>query len=180
MEDGGDFAHFDEERGAAAGEIIAGADAGEDAVGDGKLGAVRGNEGAHLGHEDDERGLAEIRGLATHVWSRDQKELLAAGLEAEIVGNEALAFLAKEFFNDGMAATDDEKFTRVVEFGADVAAVGGEFGKRGEDVELGHGGGSAAEACGFGGDAGANVDEELALDFEDAFVGGEDFSFVIL
>src|ERR1700686_10999 len=33
MEDGGDLAHFDEEGGAAAGKIIAGADAGEDAGG---------------------------------------------------------------------------------------------------------------------------------------------------
>ena len=34
MEDGGDLAHFDEKGGASAGEIVAGADAGEDAVGD--------------------------------------------------------------------------------------------------------------------------------------------------
>jgi len=71
MEDGGDLAHFDEECGAATGEIIAGADAGEDAVGDGKLGAVRGNEGAHLGHQDDECGLAKIGGLAAHVGAGD-------------------------------------------------------------------------------------------------------------
>src|SRR5580704_16199852 len=180
MEDGGDFAHFDEERGAAAGEVIAGTDASEDAVGDGELGAVRGNEGAHLGHQDDERGLAEIGGLAAHVGAGDEKKLLAAGFEAEIVGNEALAFLAEKFFDDGMAAADDEEFAGVVEFGTDIVAVGGEFCKRGEDVELGYGGGGAAEARGFGGDAGADVDEELALDFEDALVGGEDFSFVIL
>jgi len=45
-------------------------------------------------------------------------------LEAQIVGNEAFAFLAEEFFDDRMAAGDDEKFAGVVEFGADVAAVG--------------------------------------------------------
>ena len=71
MEDGGDFAHFDEESGAAAGEIVAGADAGEDAVGDRELGLARGNEGAHLGHQDDERGLAEIGGFAAHVGAGD-------------------------------------------------------------------------------------------------------------
>jgi len=46
MEDGGDLAHFDEEGGAATGEIIAGTDAGEDAVGDGEFGTVSRNEGA--------------------------------------------------------------------------------------------------------------------------------------
>jgi len=106
--------------------------------------------------------------------------LLAAWFEAEIVGDEALAFLAEKFFDDGVAATDDEEFTGVVELGADVGAIGGDFCERSEDVELGDGGGGAAEAGGFRGDAGAEVDEELALDFEDALVGGEDFSFVIL
>ena len=106
--------------------------------------------------------------------------MLAAGFEAEIVGNETLAFLAEEFFDYGMASTDDEEFAGVVEFGANVAAVGGEFCKRSENVELGDSGGGAAKTCGFGGDAGADVHEELALNFEDALVRGEDFSFVIL
>src|SRR6266481_9367385 len=52
MEDGGDLAHFDEECGAATGEIIAGTDAREDAVGDGEFRTVSGDERAHLGHED--------------------------------------------------------------------------------------------------------------------------------
>jgi len=43
-ENGRNFGHFDEESGAATGEIVAGADAGEDAVGDGKLCLARGNE----------------------------------------------------------------------------------------------------------------------------------------
>src|ERR1700686_3796772 len=107
-------------------------------------------------------------------------KMRAAGIEGEIGGNEAFAFLAEEFFDDGVAATDDEEFAGVVEFGADVAAVCGEFREGGEDIELGGGRGGGAEAGGFGGDAGTDVDEKLALDFEDAFVGGEDFSFVIL
>ena len=48
IEDAGDFAHLDEERGAAAGEIVAGTDAREDAVDDGELGLARGNERAGL------------------------------------------------------------------------------------------------------------------------------------
>src|SRR5207249_7458552 len=48
VEDAGDFGHFDEERGTAAREIVASADAREDAIGDGKFGLARGNEGTHL------------------------------------------------------------------------------------------------------------------------------------
>src|SRR5271157_415338 len=79
-----------------------------------------------------------------------------------------------------MASGDDEEFAGGIEFGASVAAVGGELGERGEDIELGDGGGGFAEARGFGGDGGAEIDEELALDFEDALIGGEDFAFVLL
>ena len=179
VEDAGDFAHFDEEGGAAAGEIVGGADAGEDAVDQRELGLAGGNEGAHLRHQRDQRGLAEVGGLAAHVGAGDQQELLAARLEAEIVGDEALAALAEEFFDDGMAAGDDEEFAASGEFGAGVAAVGGEFGEGGEDVELGDGAGGFAQARGLRGDAGADFDEELAFDFADAFVGGEDFAFVV-
>ena len=55
----------------------------------------RGNETAHLRHENDERGLTEIGGFAAHVGPRDKKQLLAAGIEAQIVGNEAFALLAQ-------------------------------------------------------------------------------------
>src|SRR5262249_39280922 len=124
-EDGGDFGHFYEEGGAAAGQVVAGADAREDAVGDGKFGLPRGNEAAHLGHKNDERRLAQVSGLAAHVGAGDEKKLLAARFEAEIVGNEALAFLAEKLFNDRMAGGGEKEFAAVAKFGADVTAVGG-------------------------------------------------------
>ena len=166
MEDGGDFAHFDEEGGAAAGEIVAGPDAREDAIGEREAGAARGHERAHLGHQDDERGLAKIGGFAAHVGSGDQKELVAAGFEAESVGNEALALLLEEFFDDGMAAADDEEFAGVVELWADVVAVGSKAGEIGENVEFGDGGGGATKARGLGSDARAEIKKKVAFDFE--------------
>src|SRR5208337_4710829 len=149
VEDGGDLAHLDEKSGAAAGEIIAGADAGEDAVGDGKASLARGNEGTHLRHEDNQSGLAEVGGFAAHVGAGDKEQLLAAGLEAKIIGNETLASLFEQFLDDRMAASDDEEFAGGSEFRASVAAVGGELGEGSEDVELSDGGGGSAEARGL-------------------------------
>ena len=180
IKDGRDLAHLDQERRTASREIVAGPDAREDAVGDGKFRLARGNERAHLRHKNNQRSLMKVRGLATHVWTGDEKQLLAARLEAEIVGNEALATLAQKLFNDRMSAADDEQFAGGIEFGAGVAAVGREFGKSGEHVKLSYGGCGAAQARGFCGDRGADVNEKLALDFEDALVGGEDFTFVFL
>src|SRR6267154_4746552 len=123
IEDGGNFRHFDEEGGAAAGEIVAGADPREDAVDDGQLGLPRGNEAADLRHQDDERGLTQVGGLAAHVGSGDKQELLAGGLEEQIVGDEAFAALTEQLFDDGVAASNDEELAAVGEFRTSVATV---------------------------------------------------------
>ncbi len=180
IQNGGDFAHFDEKSGTAAREIVAGADARKDAVGDGKLRLAGRNEGAHLRHQDDERGLTQIGGLAAHVRAGDEKKLLTPGLEAEIIGNEALSLLPQEFFDHRMAPADDEKFAGGVEFRAGITAIRGELGKRGEHVELRDGSSGAAQSRSLGGNRRADIDEKLALDFEDAFVGGENFALVFL
>src|SRR4029077_1193307 len=86
VEDAADFAHFYEESGAATGEIVGGADASEDAIDERELGLTRGNEAAHLRHQGDQRGLAQVGGLAAHVGAGDEEELLAAWFEAEIIG----------------------------------------------------------------------------------------------
>src|SRR6266403_5070928 len=68
IQNGGDFAHLHEKGRTAAREIVAGADAREDTIRDGQLGLPRGNKRTHLRHENDERGLAKVGGLAAHVW----------------------------------------------------------------------------------------------------------------
>ena len=110
IQDAGDFAHFDEESGAAAREIVGGADAREDAVDDAGVSPARaGTKQPDLRHQRDQRGLAQVGGLAAHVRAGDEQELLRLLIEVEIVGNEALAALAQQFFDHGMAAADDEQ-----------------------------------------------------------------------
>src|SRR2546425_662385 len=79
--DAGDFAHFNEEGGAAASEIVTSADAREDAVGEWEFGLARRNERTHLRHENDKRGLTKISRLASHVGAGDEEQLLAARFE---------------------------------------------------------------------------------------------------
>ena len=116
--------------------------------------------------------MPKIRGLAAHIRAGDKQKLLPARVETEIVGNEALASLAKEFFNDRMTASDDEQLAGRVELGANVAAIGGQLGERTEHVELGDGASRAAKARRLPSDDRANFDKKLAFDFEDALVGG--------
>ncbi len=100
------------------------------------------------------------------------------GLEAEIVGNEALAFLTQQLFDHRMAPADDQQFAGGVEFGARITAIGGQLGERGEDIKLRHRRGGTAQARGFGGYRRTHIDKKLALDFQDALVGGEDLSLI--
>src|SRR6266850_7203983 len=72
IQNGGNFAHFYEKRRTATREIVAGADAREDTIRNGQPGLASGNERTHLGHENDERGLAKVGGLAAHVWPGNQ------------------------------------------------------------------------------------------------------------
>src|SRR5258707_3711092 len=77
-----------------------------------------------------------------------------------------------------MAAGNDEEFAGGSEFRASVTAIGAKFREGGKNVKLRDGRGGRAEARRFCGNAGAQIDEKLALDFEDALVGGEDFALV--
>src|ERR1700732_885762 len=79
-----------------------------------------------------------------------------------------------------MASGADEEFAAGIELGAGVATVGGQFRKRGEDVQLGDRSRGLAQARGLCSDARAKIDEKLALDFEDALVGSENFALVFL
>ncbi len=103
------FAHFDEESRTAAREIVGGADARKDAIGDRKFRLARGNEAASLRHQRDQSGLPQVRGLAAHVRAGDQQKLLRLLIEVEIVGNESLAALAQQFFNHRMSPANDQQ-----------------------------------------------------------------------
>ena len=108
------------------------------------------------------------------------KKLLAAGFEAKIVGNKALALLAQKLFDDRMAAADDEQLAGSVEFRARVAAVRGQLCERSEHVELRDGRGGAPQAPLACAAIPSAPRRKLALDFEDALVGGENFALVFL
>jgi len=79
-----------------------------------------------------------------------------------------------------MTSSDDEEFAGIVEVRTNIAAIGGKLCEARQNIELRDRGCGTAQTGGFGGDAGTNLDEELTFDFQDALVGGENFTFVIL
>ena len=112
IQDGGDFAHLHQKRGAAAREIVGSADAREDAVGERQARLFGGDERAHLRQQHDQRGLAQIGGLAAHVGPGDQQNLMRGAVQVERVGHEALALLFEQLLDHRMAAAEDEAARR--------------------------------------------------------------------
>ena len=67
IQDGGSLGHLYHKRRAPARQIVAGPDAGEDAVYDREPAFRRRDEAAHLRHDGNERSLAQVSGFASHV-----------------------------------------------------------------------------------------------------------------
>ena len=73
-------------------DLILRADAREDAVDQAQAGGGGGDEGAHLGQDDDEGDLADVGGFAGHVGAGDDEELVVHAVEEGVVGDEAAGF----------------------------------------------------------------------------------------
>ena len=88
VEDVGGLAHLDHEGGLAAREVVAGADAGEDAIDEADARLAGGDAAADLRHEGDERDLADVGGFAGHVGAGDEQDLVDSAFELGVVGHE--------------------------------------------------------------------------------------------
>ena len=82
-----------------------GAHAREDAVGQANRGRPRRDEAAALCEEHDQGRLAEIGRLSSHVWARQDHDLLLVGIEDRVVGDEGSG--RERRFHEGMAAGQD-------------------------------------------------------------------------
>ena len=130
VQDGGGLGHLDHEGGAPGGEVVRGADAGEDRVERAELGGVRRHEAADVGEQADERDLAHERRFAAHVGAGDHQHA-AGGGQARVVADEVLDLA----LDHRMAAADDVQAWGVDEARLHVAVAQRGLGQRGEAVE---------------------------------------------
>ncbi len=173
VEDVGGFDHFDHEGGLSAVDFVAGADAGEETVGDADAGGFGGDVAADLGEDGDEGDLADEGGFSGHVGAGDEQDGVFAG-EAGVVGDE---FAVELLLEDGVAAFDDFEGAGGGDFGAAIAALGGEVGQGAQAIETGQALGEFGEGGDVGEKGDANLFEELLLEFDGALLGGEGFGF---
>ena len=152
VKDVGGFGHLHHEGGLAGRQVVAGADTGEDAIGDAQAGGLGRDPAAHLGHQLQQTRLAQIAALAAGVGAGEDQQVGLARPQRHAVGREGL--LHQQLLHHRVAAGLDLQQAGfgtlgVGDLGAAVAADGGHLGQGGQGVELGHQAGGAADGGGL-------------------------------
>src|SRR6266849_9086782 len=173
------FRHLNHEGGAAARQVVAGADTGEDPVYQPQPGGTRRNERSHLRQDGDERGLPQIRGLATHIRAGQYQNRVSGRVQIEIVRYEAFATTQFLLLDDGVAAFEDFDVGGIIQLRAAVVSQGGNLGQGGKHIDFRKCERRLPDAPGFSGDGRAQFGEQSALDVHDLFLGIENFRFVL-
>ena len=169
--------HLHEKGALAAGDVVLRAHPREDAIHHADPRRARRHEAAHLGQDHQESRLAHEDALAAHVRPREDEDLLAGGIEKQVVGREGPLGRRVE---DGMASVADVEDESVVHLGPDVPALVGDLGERGEGVEGGHGARRAQESFRFRGHGRAHLLEQLELETRHALLRAQDPALVLL
>jgi hypothetical protein len=161
-----------------AGDVVRGADAREDAIDERDLGLARRHERAGLRHDAEQRGLAQVGGLAAHVGPGQDHELRRCRVERDVVRHERVA--AGPALDDRMPRIDDDHLVAVVDVRLDVVVDRRRFGERAEHVERRQRAGGRLDARRLGRDLASQALEDLQLALEDPLVGAEHLLLVLL
>ena len=142
-QDGAGLAHLHHERGVAAPQCVARADAGEHAVHHADACSVGRHERTHLRHQHGETGLAQHGGLAGHVGAGEQDDA-RGGVEMDVVGDELAR--RQHALDHRMPGTRELERHPRVHIRAHVALAHRRLRKSRKDVERGDGAGRPAQA----------------------------------
>ena len=169
--------HLHHERRVPASDVIRGADPREDAIDQRQLGFPRRHERARLRHQAHERRLPKICGLAAHVGTGQDHQLMAARIQRDVVRYERVAHVP---FDDGMTSVHDEHLVTVVHVWLRVVADRGGLGQRGEHVARSDSPCRRLDRAGHRRDLGPQRLEQLDFALENPLVGAEHLLFVVL
>ena len=144
IQQGGHLGHLHHEGGLAGGEVVAGPDAGEYPVHHPDAGGAGRDKGAHLGHEDDQRHLTHVGGLARHIGAGNNSGQIVPAVHVGVVGDEGGPI--QHLLHHRVAALHNGEGVGIVHLGHTVVVGGGHRGEGLEYVHLGQGGGGPLNA----------------------------------
>ena len=178
MQDLAHLGHLDHEGRLAAGQVVARADAREDAVDNADARRARGHERADLRHERDERDLAHIGRFTGHVGAGDDGGAILALAHVGVVRDKERVF--EHALDDRVAAVVNFDNAAVVHAGAAVVVVHRNGRERAERIKLGNEPRRALDAHALGGHLVAQGGEEFKFERLVAVARGQDLLLEIL
>ena len=178
LENVADLRHLHHEGGLSGGQIVAGADAGENAIHHADAGGPGRHEGADLGHQHNQRHLTHVGGFTGHVGAGDDGHPVISGAHVGVVGDEHA--VPPHLLHHRMAAVVDLNDAGLVHHGAAVVVLHRHGGQRAQGVQLRHQRGGLLHPGGLGGDMQPQIGEQLVFQRRDAVVGGENVVLQIL
>ena len=142
VEDVGGFGHFHHEGGASRGQLVGGADAGENAVHRADASHLRRYVAAHVGEQHDQRHLAHVGGFAAHVGAGDDQQA-PVHVQAQVVGHEGSV---QGLFHHRMAPGLDLQYRFRNQFRLAPVQAQGPFGQAQQAVQRGDRGNRVLQA----------------------------------
>ncbi len=128
------FGHLDHERALAATQLVRRPDAREQAVHNADSRSLRRHETADLGQHREQGNLANVRAFSGHIWAGDQHNRAVRAAELGVIRDEFAGRL--QGVEDRVPAGFDLQHRLGDDLRAAVSLPHGEFGERGEDVDL--------------------------------------------
>ena len=177
VQDIGGLVHLDHEGRLSPGQVVARADPGEEPVDDADLGLLSRDEAAGLGQQGQESHLADVGGLAGHVWPGDDHDVVLV-IEVDRVGDEG--FGRRYSLDYRMTPLLDQQPGSVVHHGPDVAALRRQGGEGDEHVEFGESLGSLLQQRYLVRDLIPQGGEDLVFEIDGPLPGVENFVLVFL
>ena len=174
-QDIGSFAHFHHESALSACQVIGRAHAGEHVVHQGDVGLLGGDEGTHVGHQDDQGHLAHVGAFACHVGAGDDLHALVVDVHVRVVGHKHA--VAERPLHHRVAAIADQQRALLVEDGPRIVVFPGHPGQGKQGIQPFQRFRRALEPLHAGRDLAAHAVEELQLQFHALLLGPGDLPF---
>ena len=175
VQDIGGFVHLDHEGRLAAAQVVHGPDPGKDPVHDAGLGMVGRDKTADMGHQDDERRLAQHRRFAGHVGAGNDQQFVFILIKMHVVGDKTARFHGA--FDNRMAPLADGDFVTFRDHRLAVVIAAGPLGQAGQEVDAGQPGRGVEDPFALAGDAVTDIDKQRVFQLQPFFLGGGNFVF---
>ena len=167
-----DLRHLHHEGGLSGGQVIAGADAGENAIHHADAGGSGRNKGADLRHQHDQRHLTHVGGFTGHVGAGDDGHPVILFTHVRIVGDEHA--VPPHLLHHGVAAIVNFDDAGLVHHRAAVVVLHRHSGQRTQGVQLRHDGGGMLHPRGLFRHVEPQVGKQLVFQRLYPILGGED------